>query len=63
VRHIIQAKALFPLDNPAIVCVPLGFIVAIVAALLTRDPEAEYTYPELDVRANTGIGVAGAVTH
>ncbi len=55
VRHIIQAPALFPLDNPAIVSVPLGFIAAIVAALMTRDPEAESSYPELAVRANTGL--------
>jgi cation/acetate symporter len=55
VRHIIQAPALFPLDNPAIVSVPLGFIAAIIAALMTRDPEAESSYPELAVRANTGL--------
>jgi cation/acetate symporter len=56
VKHIIQAKALFPLDNPAIVSVPLGFIVAVLAALLTHDRAAESTYPELRVRANTGLG-------
>ncbi len=56
VRHIIQAPALFPLDNPAIVSVPLGFLAAIVAAMLTRDPEAESTFHELTVRANTGLG-------
>ena len=56
VRHLIQAPAIFPLDNPAIVSVPLGFLAAMVAALLTHDPTAESTYPELTVRANTGLG-------
>ena len=37
VRHLIQAPPIFPLDNPAIVSVPLGFIAAIVVALLTHD--------------------------
>jgi cation/acetate symporter len=56
VRHLIQAKALFPLENPGIVSVPLGFLAAIVAALLTPDPKAEASFHELTVRANTGLG-------
>jgi cation/acetate symporter len=56
VRHLIQAKALFPLENPGIVSVPLGFFAAIVAALLTPDPKAESSFSELTVRANTGLG-------
>ncbi|GAC1304557.1 MAG: sodium/solute symporter [Vulcanimicrobiaceae bacterium] len=56
VRHLIQMPAIFPLENPAIVSVPLGFVAAIVAALLTRDPAAEASYHELTVRANTGYG-------
>jgi cation/acetate symporter len=56
VRHLVQAKALFPLENPGIVSVPLGFIAAIVAALLTTDPKAEASFHELTVRANTGLG-------
>ncbi|GAC1303441.1 MAG: sodium/solute symporter [Vulcanimicrobiaceae bacterium] len=56
VRHLIQAPAIFPLENPAIVSVPLGFIAAVVAALVTHDPAAEATFHELTVRANTGYG-------
>jgi cation/acetate symporter len=56
VKHLIQAKALFPLDNPALVSVPLGFMGAILASLFTRDVAAEQMYPELTVRAHTGIG-------
>ncbi len=57
-RHLIQAAPLFPLDNPAIVSVPLGFLAAIVASLLRPDPEAQAAYSELSVRANTGWGAA-----
>jgi len=56
VRHLIQMPALFPLENPGIVSVPLGFVAAILAAMLTRDPAAESSFHELTVRANTGLG-------
>jgi len=56
VRHLIQRPPIFPLDNPAIVSVPLGFAAAIIGTLLGRDPEAEAAYSELTVRANTGLG-------
>lgn len=56
VKHFIQRPALFPLENPGLVSVPLGLLAAILATLFTRDPEAETQYPELRVRANTGIG-------
>ena len=55
-RHLIQRPPLFPLDNPAIVSVPLGFLAAVAGTLLGRDPVAEHLYSELNVRANTGIG-------
>jgi cation/acetate symporter len=57
-RHLIQRPPLFPLDNPAIVSVPLGFLAAVVGALFGREPEAEAAYSELNVRANTGLGAA-----
>jgi len=56
VRHLIQIAPLFPLDNPAIVSAPLGFVAAIAGTLASRDPEAEAAYSELNVRANTGLG-------
>ena len=56
VRHLIQMPPLFPLDNPAIVSVPLGFLAAIAGTLLGREPENESAYSELTVRANTGLG-------
>jgi len=56
VRHLIQRPPIFPLDNPAIVSVPLGFAAAVIGTLLGREPEAEAAYSELTVRANTGLG-------
>jgi cation/acetate symporter len=55
-RHLMQRAPIFPLDNPALVSVPLGFIAAIAGTLLGRDPDAVAAYSELNVRANTGIG-------
>ena len=56
-RHLIQRPPLFPLDNPAIVSVPLGFLAAVAGTLLgRREPDADATYSELNVRANTGLG-------
>ena len=63
-RHLIQAKPLFPLENPGIVSIPLGFLGAIIGTLLTQvsaDSEAKFT--ELEVRANTGLGSEKALAH
>jgi cation/acetate symporter len=49
-------RAWFPLENPGIVSIPLGFIGAIVATFLKREPAAENKFDELVVRANTGLG-------
>jgi len=56
VRHLIQRPPLFPLDNPALVSAPLGFLAAVAGTLLGRDAAAEAAYSELNVRAHTGIG-------
>lgn len=48
--------AIFPLKNPAILSVPIGFLGAILGTVLSRDAEAERKFPELYVRSNTGIG-------
>ena len=49
-------RALFPLENPGILSIPMGFIGAIAGTLLTREPRAEQKFDELFVRANTGLG-------
>lgn len=54
--HLIQAKAIFPLENPGLVSIPLGFLVAIAVSLATRDVSATETFSETNVRANLGLG-------
>src|SRR3954447_26223754 len=59
-RHLIQRPAIFPLENPGILSIPLGFLGAILGTFLRREPEAEARYAELLVRANTGLGAEQA---
>jgi cation/acetate symporter len=58
-----RADAIFPLENPGIVSIPLGFLGAVLGTLLTREPQAEHKFTELSVRANTGLGAERAVSH
>jgi cation/acetate symporter len=62
-RHLIQAKAWFPLENPGILSVPLGFLAAFLGTLWTKEPEAEAKFNEFLVRANTGLGAEKASAH
>ena len=61
-KALIHGVPIFPLRNPGIVSIPLGFLGAVIATLLTREPEAEAKFAELSVRANTGLGAEKA-TH
>ncbi|MDX2017876.1 MAG: cation acetate symporter [Planctomycetota bacterium] len=58
-KHIINAAAIFPLENPAILSVPIGFLGAVVGSLLTRDAKSEAGHAELLVRAHTGLHAEG----
>jgi cation/acetate symporter len=51
-----KPAALFPLRNPAIVSMPASFLCAIVASLLTREPEAEAKFDDEKLRTYLGIG-------
>src|SRR5450755_61836 len=62
-RHLIQAKAWFPLENPGILSIPLGFIGAIVGTLLSNEPTSQHKFNELLVRSNTGLGAEKATAH
>ena len=59
-RHLIQAKAWFPLENPGILSIPLGFLGAILGTLLSDEPSSEHKFNELLVRSNTGLGAERA---
>jgi cation/acetate symporter len=51
-----MTRPLFPLENPGLVSIPLGFLGAYVGTLTKREPSAEAKFTELSVRANTGLG-------
>ncbi|SDC85037.1 solute symporter family protein [Nocardioides lianchengensis] len=53
----------FPLENPGIVSIPLGFFFGWLGSVTSREPEAEERYNELEVRALTGAGAEQAVQH
>ncbi len=55
--------SLFPLENPGLVSIPLGFLFGIIGALSSREPAAEDRYTELEVRALTGAGSEKAISH
>jgi cation/acetate symporter len=53
----------WPLANPGIVSIPLGFLGCWLGTVLSREGRAERTFQELYVRSETGIGAERAVTH
>ncbi|HEY7605826.1 MAG TPA: cation acetate symporter, partial [Actinomycetes bacterium] len=55
-----SVEPLFPLENPGIVSIPLGFLAAWLGTVLSREPASEEMYEELRVRALTGLGAEEA---
>jgi cation/acetate symporter len=55
--------AWFPLRNPGLVSIPIGFLCGIIGTLLSKDPAAEAQYDELEVRSLTGAGAEKALVH
>ena len=63
-KALITAAPLFPLKNPGILSIPLGFLAAWLGTLLSpRDKSAEAKFAELSVRAQTGLGAEKASAH
>jgi len=60
---VMKTNPIFPLENPGIISIPLGFLGAIIGTMLGREPAAEAKYDELNVRANTGLGAEKATSH
>ncbi|OOE10767.1 solute symporter family protein [Fictibacillus arsenicus] len=53
---ILTGEAIFPLANPGIVSIPLGFLGAYVGTMLSK-PSDEDKFNEILVKANTGSGL------
>jgi cation/acetate symporter len=58
-----QDWAWFPLSNPGIISIPLGFLFGWLGTVTQREPAAEDRYTELEVRAFTGAGAEQATHH
>jgi cation/acetate symporter len=63
-KHLIAAAPIFPLENPGILSIPLGFAGAFLGTMASRvDDNSEAKFTELEVRANTGLGSEKATLH
>ena len=48
------------LDNPAIYCIPIGFLGCWLGTILSSEETTEHSFDELNVRAQTGVGAETA---
>ncbi|MCL6693472.1 cation/acetate symporter [Pseudomonas citronellolis] len=61
-----HAKALFPYDHPALFAMPLAFGMIVVVSKLDRSARADRDregFEDQRVRAETGLGIATALSH
>ena len=57
------SEPILKLKNPGIISIPLGFLAAILGALMFPNKRAEEMFDEVYVRQNTGLGMAKAIDH
>jgi cation/acetate symporter len=57
------SEPILKLKNPGLISIPLGFMAAILGALLFPNKRSEEMFDEVYVRQNTGIGMAKAIDH
>ncbi|MYM18564.1 cation/acetate symporter ActP [Brevibacterium sp. 5221] len=55
--------AIFPLSNPGIVSIPVGFLLGWLGSVLDRHGESARLAAEMEVRSLTGYGAEKAVEH
>ena len=53
--------AVFPLTNPGLVSIPLGFLLAIIGTLVSKEKPHPEKFAEMEVRSLTGAGAERAV--
>lgn len=52
----------FPLDNPGIISIPIGFFLGWLGTVTSKEHNVA-KWAELEVRSLTGVGAEGAVDH
>lgn len=55
--------AIFPLTNPGLISIPLGFLAGIIGTYLGKPDNMEHLRAEMEVKSLTGVGVGAAVDH
>jgi cation/acetate symporter len=55
--------AIWPLNNPGIVSIPLGFLLGWLGSVTSRTPEDRRKAAEMEVRSLTGFGAEKATEH
>lgn len=55
--------AIFPLSNPGIISIPVGFLLGIIGTLTSKDDENRRVRAEMEVRSMTGHGAEKATSH
>lgn len=55
--------AIFPLNNPGIVSIPLGFLLGWIGTITAKTAESRALAAEMEVRSLTGFGAEKAVDH
>jgi len=53
----------FPLENPGLVSIPLGFLLGYLGTISSREPDTADRYTELEVRSLSGAGAEKATSH
>ncbi|MFJ4046608.1 cation acetate symporter [Microbacterium sp. NPDC089987] len=55
--------AIFPLNNPGIISIPLGFLLGWIGTITAKTAESRALAAEMEVRSLTGFGAEKAVDH
>ena len=55
--------AWFPLRNPGLISIPIGFLCGFLGTVLSKDFRSGERYDELAVRSLTGAGAEKASSH
>jgi len=49
-------SAIYPLTNPGLFSIPLGFLAGIIVSLMTKPDDNDKLFAEMSVRSHTGLG-------